>query len=246
VTAGAPTTYDKVLALEGWMAANTRYTRDIPPLPAGADAVDQFLFVDKRGFCEQIGTSLAVMLRSIGVPARLAVGFAPGTESLLGGTFTVHAGDAHAWVEVWFPQIGWQAFDPTAHVPLAGESHSTLGTRLGHLLRQLLPWLLAVAGVLAAVGLWFAGRALARRRRVRHERPWVVGYYRRLGALGAKRGRPPSPSETPLEYGAALGDVLDDDRFAEIAEILNRAAYDRAPPAPSQQAWAEEVLATHR
>ena len=61
-------TYDKVLALEAWLGANTRYTLDIPPLPADADAVDQFLFVDRRGFCEQIATSLVVMLRSLGDP----------------------------------------------------------------------------------------------------------------------------------------------------------------------------------
>ena len=71
-------TYDKVRALEAWMGANTKYTLDIPPLPTGRDAVDQFLFVDQQGFCEQIGTSLVVMLRSLGIPARLAVGYATG------------------------------------------------------------------------------------------------------------------------------------------------------------------------
>ena len=74
--------------------------------------------MDKRGFCMEIASSLTVMLRSIGVPARLVTGFAPGEESLLGGEFTVRGKDAHAWVEVWFPGVGWQGFDPTASVPL--------------------------------------------------------------------------------------------------------------------------------
>ena len=89
IAGDAPTTYDAIRALEAWLGENTKYTLDIPPLPAGADTVEQFLFVDKRGFCMQIASSLTVMLRSIGVPARLVTGFAPGEESLLGGEFTV-------------------------------------------------------------------------------------------------------------------------------------------------------------
>jgi transglutaminase-like putative cysteine protease len=120
VTAGAASQYDQVLALEAWMAANTQYTLDIPPLPAGSDAVDQFLFVDRKGFCEQIGSSLVVMLRSLGIPARLAVGYAPGQRNPFTGLYEVRAKHAHAWAEVWFPEVGWQSFDPTASVPLAG------------------------------------------------------------------------------------------------------------------------------
>ena len=89
IAGDAPTTYDAIRALESWLGENTKYTLDIPPLPAGADTVEQFLFVDKRGFCMQIASSLTVMLRSLGVPARLVTGFAPGEESLLGGEFTV-------------------------------------------------------------------------------------------------------------------------------------------------------------
>src|SRR5207244_13258611 len=130
ITAGAPTTYDAIRALERWLATHTTYTLDIPPLPRGADAVDQFLFVDHKGFCVQIATSMTVMLRSLGVPARLGTGFAPGDESLLGGEFTVRGQDAHAWVEVWFPGLGWQAFDPTADVPLSGDYDGSFLARL--------------------------------------------------------------------------------------------------------------------
>ena len=65
-------------ALIGWIGAHTRYSTDIPPLPPGADTVDEFLFGNRVGFCEQISTSLAVMLRSLGIPAREAVGYVPG------------------------------------------------------------------------------------------------------------------------------------------------------------------------
>ena len=67
------------------------------------DAVDQFLFVDKEGFCEQIGTSLVVMLRSLGIPARLVVGYAAGERNPFTGLYEVRGKDAHAWAEVYFP-----------------------------------------------------------------------------------------------------------------------------------------------
>ena len=99
-------------------SARTPATRiDIPPLPPGADTVDEFLFGNRVGFCEQISTSLAVMLRSLGIPAREAVGYVPGGYDPITDLYQVHADDAHAWVQVWFPGYGWQNFDPTAVVP---------------------------------------------------------------------------------------------------------------------------------
>ncbi|MHB1923922.1 MAG: transglutaminaseTgpA domain-containing protein [Acidimicrobiales bacterium] len=130
VTAAAPTTYDQVLALEAWMGRHTRYSLDPPPLPAGADAVDRFLFVTRQGFCEQIATSLVVMLRSLHIPSRLAVGYAPGTRNPFTGMYDITASDAHAWAEVWFPGIGCEPFDPTASVPLSGDSSPTAASGL--------------------------------------------------------------------------------------------------------------------
>ncbi|MGH9093435.1 MAG: transglutaminase domain-containing protein, partial [Acidimicrobiales bacterium] len=122
VTAGAGSTYAKVVALEHWIGAHTKYTLDIPPLRPGQDTVDQFLFGSRRGYCEQISTSLAVMLRTLGVPAREATGYVPGPYNPITDLYDVQADDAHAWVQVWFPGYGWQSFDPTAYVPLANPS----------------------------------------------------------------------------------------------------------------------------
>lgn len=226
LTDGEPTAYDKVQAIERWLGANTTYTLDIPPLPAGADAVDQYLFVDKRGFCEQIATSLAVLLRSVGVPARIATGYAGGERSVISGEITVRAKDAHAWVEVWFPGVGWQAFDPTARVPLAGASSTTSAYRLAGVLRALAPWLGGLA-VLALVAL--AARLMSRRwaeRRAAARAPWATRFLAELERLGEERGRPRAPPETPAEYAAALGtSVLRDDRLAFVGAVLSRAAY---------------------
>ena len=114
-------TYDMVRAFEAWIGANVVYDLDAPTPAAGVDAVDDFLFSSRRGFCEQIASALAVMLRTQGVPARLATGYLPGERDRLSGVWKVRASDAHAWVEVWFPDSGWQAFDPTAEVPFGGE-----------------------------------------------------------------------------------------------------------------------------
>jgi hypothetical protein len=225
------------------MGDNTTYTRDIPPLPEGVDAVDQHLFVDRRGFCEQIATSTAVLLRSVGVPARVADGFVPGEESLLGGEFTVTAKDAHAWVEVWFPGVGWQAFDPTASVPLAGEYDSGALRRAADILGRLAP-LLAIIAAVAVVGLlsMLAVRA-SRRAAERRRRSWVTAFVDRLEQAGARRGRPRAGPETPAEYSAALaGSVLPDSELVQVGAVVTRAAYGASEPSESERRWADEVL----
>jgi protein-glutamine gamma-glutamyltransferase len=122
ITDPYPNVYDKIQAIEAWLAANVAYDLGSPIPPEGQDAVDHFLFESKRGFCEQIATTLVIMLRSIGVRARVAAGYIPGERDPFGGVWVVREGDAHAWAEVWFPATGWQAFDPTAEVPFAGDT----------------------------------------------------------------------------------------------------------------------------
>lgn len=165
ITASAPTTYAKITALERWIGANTRYTTDIPPLAPGQDTVTQFLFGNRRGFCEQISTSLAVMLRTLGIPAREATGYVPGPYNPITDLYDVQADDAHAWVQVWFPGYGWQSFDPTASVPLANPrpADALVHDALGALRR--IP-LVPLAAALAVVGAAWTGRRRYRRRRL--------------------------------------------------------------------------------
>lgn len=105
------TTFDKAKAVwshftsgEFTYALKTRSQRGQRPL-------EDFLFHGKQGFCEQFASSMAVLLRSVGVPARVAVGFTPGTAQ--DGYRKITTQDAHAWVEVYFPRYGWMTFDPT-------------------------------------------------------------------------------------------------------------------------------------
>ena len=236
ITRNEFSTYDKVQAIERWMGANTRYSLDIPWLPPGEDAVDRFLFEDRIGFCEQIGSSLVVMLRSQGVPARLAVGYAPGERNPFTGLYEVRAKDAHAWAEVYFPGLGWQGFDPTAQVPLAGEAppdaarvglRAYLGRHLPDLSQRLLA-VLAAGLVLVAVALWRRplAAAWARWRERRRSRSWAESQLRRLEAVGRDLGRARHPGETAHEYAAALQrTVLRDPRLDAVADALAADAF---------------------
>jgi hypothetical protein len=251
-TAGATTTYDKVIALEQWMGRNTKYALDIPPLPHGADPVDQFLFVDRRGFCEQIATSLTVMLRSLGVPTRVVAGYAPGLRNPFTGLYEVRASDAHLWTEVWFPGVGWQSFDPTAVVPLAGAGNAPnagagLGTYLAAELARVPGWLeiaLAAAAGLAVVG---AGAVHLLRRRSRRSRvppmTWAEECQTRIEEAGAAFGRPRHRSETVYEYTAALGALAESNEpFQQVGVLVSRAAFAPDGVGEEERQWVDEVL----
>jgi len=113
LTRDAPTPYDKAVVLRDYLRETYSYNQFPPPQARDTDAVDQFLFVDREGVCEHYASAMIVMLRSLGVPARLAAGYGSGTHNPVTGFYEVRAKDAHAWVEVYFPEHGWVPFDPT-------------------------------------------------------------------------------------------------------------------------------------
>lgn len=242
ITAGETNTYDKILALEAWMADNTTYSLDIPPLPPGTDSVDQYLFETRQGFCEQIGSSLVVMLRSLGVPSRLAVGFVPGERNPLTGLYEVRASDAHSWAEVYFPGVGWQGFDPTAQVPLAGEFDpgATAGSAMAAWVKEhaglVGRWLaISVGGIL---GIGFVGMLMSVTARIITEnrrkasRSWVERITEDLERVGSTYDRPRDRHETIREYVAALTDgPLPDQRLLTVGEIITGEAFGETPDA---------------
>jgi transglutaminase-like putative cysteine protease len=130
VTASGTNMYDKVKLLERYLSATFPYT-NTPDLSKGRsrDFVDRFLFEVKEGYCDYYSTAMAVMARSLGIPARWVKGYTPGAnamaedmlsfpEELLdpdgAGEYTVRNSDAHSWVEIYFPGYGWIPFEPTA------------------------------------------------------------------------------------------------------------------------------------
>ena len=90
------------------------YTLEPPPL--GSDPVDRFLFETRRGFCEHYASAFSVMMRSVGIPTRIVLGYHGGELNPMGGHLIVRQSDAHAWTEIWLDGVGWHRVDPTAAV----------------------------------------------------------------------------------------------------------------------------------
>ena len=127
LTEGEPVGLDRARRIEEHLRRTYRYTLELPKL-VPPDPVAFFLFERRRGHCEYFASAMAVMLRTIGIPARLATGFQSGTLNPLTGWYLVRGTDAHAWVEAYFSGHGWVTFDPTP--PNPERSGQTLFSRL--------------------------------------------------------------------------------------------------------------------
>lgn len=175
------------------------------------------------------------MLRTQGVPARIATGYVPGVRDKVSGVFEVRASDAHAWVEVWFPDSGWQAFDPTASVPLSGEAErgsvgaDLVGAAISGIASRPVEVGLAAALVLAVLGAFRSVTAMLRRHR---RGRWGV-LQDRFTALAST-----ALASTALPSTALAGDstarinnprraaALHDARAVPLAVLLDRVAFD--------------------
>ena len=116
ITVDLETPYDKAAAITSYLRREIEYVNPLPqPLPEGEDPLEWVLFDLKQGFCNYYASAEVLMLRSVGVPARMAVGFAEGQFDPETFVYTVRSLDAHAWPEVFFPGIGWIEFEPTGN-----------------------------------------------------------------------------------------------------------------------------------
>ncbi|MBC7809835.1 MAG: hypothetical protein H7175_01740 [Burkholderiales bacterium] len=248
ITQNAPTRYGKVVDVRDYLLQTYPYDYFPPPQAPNTDAVDQFLFVDQRGVCEHFVAAMVVMLRELGIPSRLAAGFGSGTYNQFTGYYEVRANDAHAWVEVYFPDYGWIPFDPTPgwtgnpqtgtvstwvfsslfenvdlpSIPLAQMAQAGMSF-LGTIIQPL-----ALIGVLAA--LLIAARyawAWNKRRPVRR-RAWddparrrvFAAYQRAQKALKTQRGT----AQTVQEHASAHP------QLAGLTDLVDAAAYNPKPP----------------
>nr|WP_275899590.1 transglutaminase domain-containing protein [Bacillus piscicola] len=118
LTIGKENRYDKVRAIESFFHGPdfTYDTKDVPVPEKGEDYVTQFLFETRRGYCDNFSTSMAVMLRTLDIPTRWVKGFTTGEEVGQKNGKTIYEitnANAHSWVEVYFPEVGWVPFEPT-------------------------------------------------------------------------------------------------------------------------------------
>jgi transglutaminase-like putative cysteine protease len=124
VTARADNSYEAVRAVERHLQANYTYSERVPTRPF---PLNGFLFKERRGYCQQFSGAMALMLRMVGIPARVSAGFAPGSFNKDTAEYRVRDLDAHSWVEVWFSGIGWVPFDPTpAAAPAESQASGSL------------------------------------------------------------------------------------------------------------------------
>jgi transglutaminase-like putative cysteine protease len=250
-TAGAgPSRFDVVMALTKYLQQHYQYSLQLGHVPAGRDPVDWFLFDVKIGYCEQFATAETLMLRSLGIPARLATGYSTGDYDPVLDQSIVREHDAHAWVEVWFPGHGWVPVDPSpgfSALPAtqfpnrwaaAGIArlipHLSIGAPLAVLgslgFLAVVPSAVAVALVVVLLWAWIRTRRWGRGERPPPGETELVRLYERVQRRLRRRRAPP---ETPLEYWRATPSGSMEPLLEELTNAVNEGAYAGRWPDPT-------------
>ncbi|MGE5619748.1 MAG: DUF4129 domain-containing transglutaminase family protein [Sphingomonadaceae bacterium] len=125
ITSGTSNPYDAAVALEDYLRG-FRYEIKVATPPPERDAVDWFLFTAKEGYCDYFASAMAVMARSIGIPARVVSGYNTGTLNERSSLYEVRQENAHSWPELFFPRYGWVRFEPTPSQPVPERFELTL------------------------------------------------------------------------------------------------------------------------
>jgi transglutaminase-like putative cysteine protease len=236
------TQFDTVMALTNYLQANFQYSQQLGHVPAGRDPVDWFLFDVKIGYCEQFATAETLMLRSLGIPARLATGYSTGQYDPVLDQAIVREHDAHAWVEVWFADHGWVPVDPSpgfsalaatqfpSHWAAGGIArllpHLEIGASLAGIgslgLLAVIPPAVAIALVVVIAWAWLRTRRWKEGVRVPPSESELLRLYERVQR---RLGRRRAPPETPLEYmnDSSPGEI--ESLLEEVTSAVNEGAY---------------------
>jgi len=230
ITRGASAPAQQAELIRDYLLSNFTYRIDPDPMPPNVEPVAHFLLVQQEGFCEIFASTMAVMLRTLHVPARVAVGYAEGEWDEPNDAFLVRQNMAHAWVEVYLPGFGWTAFDPTPpnYVPPTTklpEENVGQGSWWAVMGRLALPVTLVSLGVvLLGVGFW---PNLRRRRTATAGRHWgrterlIFAAYRAtldwLAQLGLQRRR----WETPGEFAARCRSRVTESALSALAPAFD-------------------------
>ena len=225
ITDGISNPYDKVKAIERYLRTNYPYDLDISPPPEGQDVVDYFLFDLRRGYCDYYATSMVVLTRSVGIPVRFVSGYAPGTYDASTTQYIVRELDAHSWVEVYFPEIGWIEFEPTPSQPeieriegivptLEDRNNEDIVSRLlSHFrLNRILIWTMPILGFLSIILAYFVFIEKWMYLRLIPETA-IEQIYQRFYQIGRPLAGEWVSAETSSEYLTKLMDNVDRIKF---------------------------------
>ncbi|MBU6427428.1 MAG: transglutaminase-like domain-containing protein [Cyanobacteria bacterium REEB65] len=205
--------YARMAAIRNYLIRSYTYDLDVPHFPAKADAVDYFLFVKRRGYCEHFATAMAILGRVVGVPTRLVTGYDPGHYDVFTGYWDIRNSDAHSWVEAYVGSgVGWVAFDPTpgfvSPMDLANPGIDIPVLSLLSSAHDRLGWMfwvvLAGLGSAALAMSWLLRPEAIDLRRLRRAAPSIEAFrvsrsYWKLQRMLGRHGLAPQPGWTAAE-----------------------------------------------
>jgi len=217
LTDGVKSPYVRALNIERYLR-QFEYTTDIPAPPNDRDVADYFLFDLQKGYCDYFATSMVVMARIAGLPARLVMGYTRGTYDAVNDRYVVTEANAHSWPEIYFGGIGWVPFEPTSGIKEIARSPVPLefpgdtayaieaDTLLGGWQPLLGSWLLTFGAViLVLIWLWMIGITIDEWLLKRHSPAGMTArLYGRLYRYGRGLGAPAQKDDTPFEFAAVL------------------------------------------
>ena len=211
ITGGTHNPYEKVKAIETYLR-QFEYTLDVPKPNPELDVVDFFLFDLQKGYCDYFASAMVMLSRSVGLPARLAVGYTTGMYDFTRNVFVVSEANAHAWPEIYFPTYGWVPFEPTtSQTPFSWYVDQNFPTTIedennqDELINQRIPFwknfliLIGIITVMIIIGsIWYI---------ITFQRTKTVPKSQQIEQIYQKMKRqitsfffPPHSSKTPLEF----------------------------------------------
>jgi transglutaminase-like putative cysteine protease len=231
VAGNEATAFEQALALEQFLRQYT-YSLDVELPPDNADPVDFFLFEQQVGYCDYFASAMTVMARSLGLPARLAIGYLA-QEPDGAGVQIIRQINSHSWTEIYFPEYGWVEFEPTAvfasgRAEIFGPEGEVIDENVAGLPVIELPPIpdpdlplpvgrLVVLGILGLLllGSWWWQRVTA------FSVPGVAWVYGRVQQQARSLGQPIPASQTPVEFATEFQARLAGfGRYARLKEMI--------------------------
>jgi protein-glutamine gamma-glutamyltransferase len=245
ITRSSSNNYDRAMLLEAYLRIHYRYTlqlsRHVPE-----DPLAEFLFDRKQGHCEYFASSMAVMLRVLGIPARVANGFQTGEFNDVSAEYIVRASDAHSWVEAYFPGQGWISFDPTPANSASGHTRWSRALLYLDALHEF--WREWVVNYDTGHQTHLALNAQTVGEKLLHSvRAWYESRYRRL--LELTRGMDRNVGNAPVRWAiyallavAALATLFYARRIWKFAVQFRIAARPETAPKHAASVWYRRML----